>query len=187
LKEEKKAIEDREAERRKRVVRGNSIGPGLNETEEWWNMDKVASFYRECCASREEQPDSAITAAFKNASGTHPRSVDLSGAQLTVTSAAILSDVFTIEWGLRKVVFRECDLDDLMLKPMLHALLIPGTLSFLSIASNRRLKAPAYRVVGAYIAQAKTLQFLDLSQNPLDKNIISQRPHFFASKYLSTA
>jgi protein phosphatase 1 regulatory subunit 37 len=48
----------------------------------------------------------------QNASGTNPRIVDLSGAQLTVTSAAILSDVFTIEWGLRKLVFRECDLDD---------------------------------------------------------------------------
>ena len=130
LKEEKKAIEDREAERRKRVVRGNSTGSGANETEDWWNLDKVESFYRECCASREELPDSAITAAFKVCSGvdlgsysdahnnpqhaseSNPRSVDLSGAQLTVTSAAILSDVFTIEWGLRKLVFRECDLDD---------------------------------------------------------------------------
>lgn len=65
LKEEKKAIEEREAERRKRVVRGNSTGPGPNETEEWWNMDKVESFYRECCASREERPDPAISAAFK--------------------------------------------------------------------------------------------------------------------------
>lgn len=65
LKEEKKAIEDREAERRRRVVRGNSTGPGTNETEEWWNLDKVESFYRECCASREEQPDPAISAAFK--------------------------------------------------------------------------------------------------------------------------
>ena len=63
-KEEKKAIEDREAERRKRVVRGNSVGPA-NETEDWWNLDKVESFYRECCASREEQPNPAITAAFK--------------------------------------------------------------------------------------------------------------------------
>jgi len=39
--EEKKAIEDREAERRKRVVRGNSISPGANETEDWWNLDKA--------------------------------------------------------------------------------------------------------------------------------------------------
>jgi hypothetical protein len=48
----------------------------------------------------------------QRASSSNPRTVDLSGAQLTLASAAILSDVFTIEWGLRKLVFRECDLDD---------------------------------------------------------------------------
>lgn len=31
---------------------------------------------------------------------------------MTLVSASILSDVFTIEWGLRKLVFRECDLDE---------------------------------------------------------------------------
>src|SRR5882757_5289761 len=48
----------------------------------------------------------------QRASGTNPRSVDLSGVQLTPTSASILSDVFTIEWGLRKLTLRECDLDE---------------------------------------------------------------------------
>lgn len=38
---------------------------------------------------------------------------------------------------------------------MLHALLIPGTLSFLSVSSNRRLKAPAYRIIGAYVAKVR--------------------------------
>lgn len=176
LKEEKKAIEVREAERRKRVVRGNAnatssaaSSPALGDSDDWWSMDKVESFYRECCAGCDEKPDLAITKAFKNVSQVNPRSVDFSGVQLTMTSASILSDVFTIEWGLRKLVFRECDLDDQVLKPMLHALLIPDTLSFLSVASNRRLKAPAFRIIGAYLAQSKTLQFLDLSQNALDK------------------
>lgn len=63
LKDEKKAIEDREMDRRKRIVRGNSVG--ANETEEWWNMDRVESFYRECCTSREEMPDPSIIAAFR--------------------------------------------------------------------------------------------------------------------------
>ncbi|KAG1863171.1 hypothetical protein DFJ58DRAFT_715166 [Suillus subalutaceus] len=170
LKDEKRAIEEREAERRRKVVRGNSIGP--NETEDWWNLEKVESFYRECCTSREEEPDPAISAAFKRASGTNPRSVDLSGVQLTPTSAAILSDVFTIEWGLRKLTLRECDLDDYKLKLMLHALLIPGTLVFLSVASNRRLKAPAFKVLGFYASKAKSLQFLDLSQTNLDKKAV---------------
>lgn len=61
--EEKKTIEAREAERRRRVIRGNSIGPG--ELEEWWSMDKVESFYQECCAGREEKPHPGISAALK--------------------------------------------------------------------------------------------------------------------------
>jgi protein phosphatase 1 regulatory subunit 37 len=37
---------------------------------------------------------------------------------------------------------------------MLHALLIPETLTFLSVASNRRLKAPAFRFIGAFMIKA---------------------------------
>ncbi|KAJ3514463.1 hypothetical protein NLJ89_g2371 [Agrocybe chaxingu] len=112
LKEEKRAIEDREAERRKKAVRGTPTSPGGQEVEEWWSMDRVEAFYRECCAGCEEEPDPAITVALKHAATTNPRTVDFSGVQLNFTSASILSDVFTIEWGLRKLVFRECDLDD---------------------------------------------------------------------------
>ena len=116
--------------------------------------------------------------------------MDFSGIQLNVGVASVLSDVFTIEWGLRKLVFKECDLDEhvslyngcigqhrihplmKILKPILHALLIPNTLTFLSVASNRRLKAPAFRLIGAYLTKARSLQFLDLSQNALDKKAV---------------
>ncbi|ESK86946.1 leucine-rich repeat-containing protein 68-like [Moniliophthora roreri MCA 2997] len=175
LKEEKRAVEEREAERRRRVVRGNNSSTGSGTPtgdDDWWSMDKVCSFYEECCVGCDEPPDPAIKAAFKNAENTNPRTVDFSGIQLTPASASILADVFTIEWGLRKLVFRECDLDEHTLKPMLHSLLISNSLTFLSVASNRRLKTPAFRLVGAYVAKATSLQFLDLSQNPLDKKSI---------------
>ncbi|KAL0959057.1 hypothetical protein HGRIS_014357 [Hohenbuehelia grisea] len=173
LKDEKRAIEEREAERRRRVVRGNSFSSApSDDTDDWWSLDKVESFFRECCAGCDEQPDPGISAALKHASEGTPRTVDFSGVQFTLTSASILSDVLTIEWGLRKLIFKECDLDEHILKPILHALLIPGTLNFLSIASNRRLKAPAFRLIGAFTTQAKALQFLDLSQNNLDKKSV---------------
>lgn len=172
LKDEKKAIEEREMERRRRVLRTLSFDAHGEETEEWWPMEKVESFYRECCAGCEEEPDPQISAALKHAGSTNPRTADFSGVQLTFVKASILSDVFSIEWGLRKVVFRECDLDEYVLKPILHSLLIPGTLSFLSIASNRRLKTPAFRLLGAYLKKATSLQFLDISQNPIDKKSI---------------
>ncbi|KAM6494674.1 hypothetical protein JOM56_009297, partial [Amanita muscaria] len=174
LKEEKMNIEEREKERRRRVLSGRRTfgNGGEGEGESYWSMDRVESFYRECCAGCDEDPDSAISAAFKNATPTNPRCVDLSGVQLTFTSASILSDVFTIEWGLRKLVFKECDLDEVTLKPILHSLLIPGSLSYLSIASNKRMKAPAFRLIGAYVARAKSLQFLDVSLNSLDKKSV---------------
>ena len=142
LKDERKAIEEREYERRKRVLRMQTIDASGNEVEEWWPMDKVESFYRECCAGCDEAPDPAISAALKvrvhcrildnanadpsqHAAGTNPRTVDLSGVQLNFVKASILSDVFSIEWGLRKLVFRECDLDEFVgpqrsFHPLLH-------------------------------------------------------------------
>ncbi|KAF8637057.1 hypothetical protein AX16_010912 [Volvariella volvacea WC 439] len=172
LKDEKRTIEDREAERRKKVVRGNSVSSGPGDPDEWWNMDKVESFYRECCTSCDDLPEPLVSAVLKKTPNAGPRFVDFSGVRFDVTSATILSDVFTIEWGLRKLVFRDCDLDDLILKPILHSLLIPNTLSYLSVAANKRLKAPAFRLIGAYVANAKSLQFLDLSNNALDKKSI---------------
>jgi hypothetical protein len=117
LRDEKRAIEERERERRRRVVRANSsnsrnlvrspsigsvgasptavnVGGGGGggssasgredtvsarttssgakekekeggEESEWWAMDKVESFYRECCEGCQEPPDMGIMAAFK--------------------------------------------------------------------------------------------------------------------------
>jgi protein phosphatase 1 regulatory subunit 37 len=55
LKDEKRAIEDREAERRRRIVRGN---------DDWWSMHTVDAFYRECCDGADEKPDPLISSAF---------------------------------------------------------------------------------------------------------------------------
>ncbi|KAF8181427.1 hypothetical protein K438DRAFT_1976148 [Mycena galopus ATCC 62051] len=85
------------------------------EEAEWWAMNKAESCYRENCEGCQEQPDKGITVVFKvqhtiNAS---PDRRFLS-VQLTFTTASILADVLSIEWGLRKAVFKECDLDDLV-------------------------------------------------------------------------
>lgn len=58
------------------------------------------------------------------------------------------------------------------LKPILHSLLIPNSLNFLSIASNRRLKGPAFKIIGSFVQKSNNLQFLDLSQNVLDKKSV---------------
>ncbi|CAK5276830.1 unnamed protein product [Mycena citricolor] len=243
LRDEKRAIEERERERRRRVVRSNSLTSsvtsdsastvtvstsGSGTEEEWWPLEKVESFYRECCEGCQETPDPGITAALKSASPAHPRTVDLSGAQLTFTSASILSEVLKIEWGLRKLVFRECDLDDLVcrldsslvqisvqcpcavLTPrtappknntvlMLHtdsqtdfARFAHSTLPCLSQSGQQQASQNnAWKLLGAYVAKAHTLTFLDLSQNPLDKKAVEclavALPEYVAHPTLSTS
>lgn len=72
--QEKCIVETREAERRRRVVRGNSIGSAVVDgnggggnriVEDWWTLEKVAGFYKECCAGREEVPHLGIEAALR--------------------------------------------------------------------------------------------------------------------------
>jgi protein phosphatase 1 regulatory subunit 37 len=67
LRDEKVAVEQRESERRRRIMRANSITVDTagGASEDYWSMDKVESFYRECCESREEFPHPPISAALK--------------------------------------------------------------------------------------------------------------------------
>jgi protein phosphatase 1 regulatory subunit 37 len=44
---------------------GSSISSGASDADDWWSLDKVESFYRECCAGSEEELDPAVSAAFK--------------------------------------------------------------------------------------------------------------------------
>ncbi|KAF5364866.1 hypothetical protein D9757_013043 [Collybiopsis confluens] len=269
---EKKAVEDRERDRRRRVVSGESSStsspiPSQNESSVssgastplitgqdgqyryglqselrppshggvWWSMDKVEAFYNECCAACDEPPDPAISRALlrysssssstlttlsTNATATPttasltpittttsvsttmsnapaPRTLDLTGVTLTPTQAEILADVLCIEWGLRTLVLCECNLNPIILKPILHALLLNNTLIFLSVASNNGLAAKSlagkggyglnlggglkgpgvitgggpitgWVVLEAYLARSN-LKVLDLSRNRLDK------------------
>jgi hypothetical protein len=49
------------------IPEGDESGHGDNEEEEadYWAMDKVESFYRECCKCREDFPHPRISAALK--------------------------------------------------------------------------------------------------------------------------
>lgn len=106
LKDEKRAIEDREYERRRRVVRGAPRSPGA-EPEGWWGLDKVESFYRECCAGCDEEPDPQISAAFKVGINQFTRLLlnspaSSSSNRLHHTPAPVLSicRVYSLRWRL---------------------------------------------------------------------------------------
>ncbi|KZV91677.1 hypothetical protein EXIGLDRAFT_769717, partial [Exidia glandulosa HHB12029] len=127
IKEEKKAVEDKECDRRRRVMRVTST------QDDWWTVGDVTSSYSESCPGREDEPQPHVVAALRAVTTTKPRALDLSGIQLTLETT---HTVLNVEWGVRKLVLRNCDLDDVSIKPILHALLIPCSLAFLSLARN---------------------------------------------------
>ncbi|KIK63448.1 hypothetical protein GYMLUDRAFT_57653 [Collybiopsis luxurians FD-317 M1] len=142
-------------------------------------------------------PITTTTVSTSTNNGPAPRTLDLTGVSLTPIQAEILADVLSIEWGLRTLVLCESNLDPIVLKPILHALLLNNTLIYLSVASNAGLaaktlagkgmyglslgsglKGPGSVITGggatgwvvleAYLARSN-LKVLDLSKNVLDK------------------
>ena len=49
---------------------------------------------------------------FQQANLIAPRTLDLTSVRLTIEASAVLADVLSIEWGLRKLILRDCDLDE---------------------------------------------------------------------------
>jgi protein phosphatase 1 regulatory subunit 37 len=72
LEREKADIEERERTRRARLVRGNSISSMRSSSlsvkstsEEFWSLEKVEQFYKECCLGREEHIDIRVVNSIK--------------------------------------------------------------------------------------------------------------------------
>lgn len=103
-------------------------------------------------------------------------------------AAEAIADILNIEWGLSDLRLENGTVDsEDALKPILHALLISGTLPSLSLAGNKRMKAAGWRLLAVFLkkvsphtslpelravadaTQARSLRFLDLSDTLWDK------------------
>lgn len=75
-----------------------------------WSPQELVKFYDDCCRSREEVPLQRIRNALLNL--TEPKEMDLTGLQLNLGAAEALSDVLSIDFGLKKLILDSCVLDD---------------------------------------------------------------------------
>ena len=67
-------------------------------------------------------------------------------------AAEALADLLAVEWGLTDLRLENGTFEsEDCLKAILHSLLISGTLSSLSLAGNKRLKAPAWRLLAVFM------------------------------------
>lgn len=67
-------------------------------------------------------------------------------------SAEAFADVLSSDWGLTELRLEGgvVETED-ALKPILHALLVSGSLTSLSLAGNRRIRTPGWAVVAVFL------------------------------------
>lgn len=121
-----------------------------------WTAAALESLYSECCRTREEGWGLArVRQALKDSAPAPPKSLDLTGVQLTMGAAEALGDLLSVDFGLRKLVMEGCGLEDDVIKPILHALLVSGNLPTLSLANNRKLRARGWKSVAVYVRKVR--------------------------------
>ncbi|WVQ98412.1 hypothetical protein IAU59_005535 [Kwoniella sp. CBS 9459] len=182
-----KVIEDRaRIESTHRTLLSTSTGP------EYWTSQRLVTLYESACRGREERPRVGIVRALEvMAPPPKPRHIHLilrpvdhttigvpippSGPKtldtpLTRYSAESFSDVLSAEWGLvdLKLEGGVLETED-ALKPILHALLISGTLPVLSLAGNKKIKPGGWRLLAVFLKRARSLRYIDLSDTVWDK------------------
>lgn len=125
-----------EALTRKRINQEYVANQAIRSKEGGWTTLDLLDLYEDCCRTREEPgiaalrtllmvscicrhdqmrklPDSASDARISSQStSSPPKVIDLRDTNLTRGSAAVLSDILSVDFGLRKLVLDNCNLDD---------------------------------------------------------------------------
>ncbi|KAH7338228.1 hypothetical protein B0J17DRAFT_661550 [Rhizoctonia solani] len=141
------------------------------EQQQAWTAARVEALYRDICKLRDERIDPTISTQIRSGTAA-PKILDLSTMHLTFDTAAALADLLALDWGLQRLILSDCDLDDLTLKPILHAILIPDSLAHLALANNKRLRFNSFKMIATFLGKAHALEFIDLSMNVMDKRAI---------------
>ncbi|PLW05869.1 hypothetical protein PCASD_23868 [Puccinia coronata f. sp. avenae] len=149
-----------------------SIGPSPNVNG--WTARSLELFYDECCRTREEGWGiMKVREIIKQSAPLPPKVLDLTGLPLNrVGAAEVLGDLLSVDFGLKSLVLSGCSLEDHCLKPILHGLLVSGTLPSISLANNPKLRAKGWKLVAIFVKKAKALRNLDISHNSLDRRSV---------------
>lgn len=95
--------------------------------------------------------------------------LDLSNELLSPAAIECLADLLAIDFGLKKLTMESCGLDDDSLKPLLHALLVSGSVPTISLANNKRIRLRGWKLIAIFVSKARFLRYLDVSEMALGR------------------
>lgn len=101
----------REFRRVNSEYRGARLKSQQKESNGWTGQD-LGRLYTECCRTREEFELAAIRNILQEHPTTPPRTIDLSNIPLSRSAVETLSDLLSVNFGLKKLILENCGLDD---------------------------------------------------------------------------
>ncbi|KAF9128202.1 hypothetical protein BGW39_005277 [Mortierella sp. 14UC] len=160
-----------------------------------YTAKEIMNYYLTACNSREEFPIERLIndmqVAASRPSNPLLTTIDLTGEPLPRRALDPISDVLTLEFGLKHLILDNCSLEDDTLKMLLYSLLLTDTLTLLSLQDNKRIKSLGFKYVSVFVKKAsqvhyekttggietKALKSLNISGIPMDKKSIEFLAH----------
>ncbi|KAF9098337.1 hypothetical protein BGX23_006391 [Mortierella sp. AD031] len=146
-----------------------------------YTAKEIMNYYLTACNSREEFPIERLINDMQIAASRplNPllTTIDLTGEPLPRKALDPISDVLTLEFGLKHLILDNCALEDDTLKMLLYSLLLTDTLTLLSLQDNKRIKSLGFKYVSVFVKKTKALKSLNVSGIPMDKKSIEFLAH----------
>ncbi|KAF9925410.1 hypothetical protein FBU30_004793 [Linnemannia zychae] len=159
-----------------------------------YTAKEIMNYYLTACNSREEFPIERLINDMQIASSrpSNPllTSIDLTGEPLPRRALDPISDVLTLEFGLKHLILDNCALEDdvgfkqkfghlrlVTLKMLLYSLLLTDTLTLLSLQDNKRIKSLGFKYISVFVKKTKALKCLNISGIPMDKKSVEFLAH----------
>lgn len=79
---------------------------------QFWNAAELVKLYCLSCHMREEQPHQSVLAALHADAPDAPKSIDLARTALSLGQAEALGDLLSVDFGCKKLVLEDSNLDD---------------------------------------------------------------------------
>ncbi|KAG0005276.1 hypothetical protein BGZ79_005856 [Entomortierella chlamydospora] len=146
-----------------------------------YTATEITNFYLIACIDREENPIDRLINDMHTASSrpSNPllTSIDISGEPLPRRALEPISDILSLEFGLKQLHLDNCSLEDDTLKMVLYSLLLTDTLTVLSIQDNKKIKVNGFKYISVFVKKTKSLKSLNISGITADKKSVEFLAH----------
>ncbi|KAG1056976.1 hypothetical protein G6F43_001170 [Rhizopus delemar] len=131
---------------------------------------QLLSLYELVCKNKQEPTiDAFVSTLIMQPQATFLTRLDLSGQHITKQSISPLTDIMSIEFGIKELYLTNCGLEDDAVKVLMHGLLENDKIQHLSLANNPKLTIAGIKYISVYVKGSHNLLTLDLSLNLFDK------------------